>query len=79
MDALKDRVTEYDANVDPEHFANGVVHPVTKETITKYKKLIDDLLLHDKPHLMTSCIFFIKILTSNFEKRLKIMAQQKYV
>ena len=47
MDALKDRVTEYDANVDPEHFANGVVHPVTKETITKYKKLIDDPLLRD--------------------------------
>ena len=27
--------------------ANGVVHPVTKETITKYKKLINDPLLRD--------------------------------
>ena len=26
----------------PEEVANGVVHPVTKETIIKYKKLIDD-------------------------------------
>ena len=47
MDALKDRVKEGETNVDPEHFANGVVHPVTKETITKYKKLIDDPLLRD--------------------------------
>ena len=25
-----------------EEVANGVVYPVTKETITKYKKLIED-------------------------------------
>eukprot|EP00804_Cyclotella_cryptica_P019092 CCRYP_014474-RA/>CCRYP_014474-RA protein AED:0.53 eAED:0.53 QI:0/0/0/0.5/0/0/2/0/121 len=25
-----------------EHVCNGVVHPVTKETITKYKKLAND-------------------------------------
>ena len=30
-----------------EEVANGVVHPVTKETITKYKKLIEDPLLRD--------------------------------
>ena len=47
MNALKDRVKEGEANVNPEHFANGVVHPVTKETITKYKKLIDGPLLCD--------------------------------
>ena len=35
MDALKDRVAESEVNLDPEHVANGVVHPVTKETITK--------------------------------------------
>ena len=28
-----------------EHICNGVVHPVTKETITKYKKLANDPLL----------------------------------
>ena len=28
--------------VDIEQIANGVVHPVTKETITKYNKLITD-------------------------------------
>ena len=30
-----------------EEVASGVVHPVTKETITKYKKLINDPLLRD--------------------------------
>ena len=32
-------------NLEPleiEQIANGVVHPVTKETITKYKKLTAD-------------------------------------
>ena len=45
VDSLKERVKESEANVHPEHMANGVVHPVTKETITKYKKLISDPLL----------------------------------
>ena len=35
MDALKDRVTESETNVDPEHVANGVVHPVSKETTSR--------------------------------------------
>ena len=38
-------------NLDPlaiEQIANGVVHPVTKETITKYKKLIADPILRDE-------------------------------
>ena len=30
-----------------EEVANGVVHQVTKETITKYKKLIEDPLLKE--------------------------------
>ena len=30
----------YDAFFYPEEMANWVVHPVTKETITKYKQLI---------------------------------------
>ena len=30
-----------------EEVANGVVHPVTKETITKYKTLIEDPLLRE--------------------------------
>ena len=34
--------------IDIEEYANGVVHPVTKETITKYKTLIEDPLLKDK-------------------------------
>ena len=47
MDALKDQVAESKVNLDPEHVVNGVVHPVTKETITKYKKLINDPILRD--------------------------------
>ena len=31
-----------------EEVANGVVHPVTKETITKYRKLMNDPLLRDE-------------------------------
>ena len=27
--------------------ANGVVHPITNETITKYQKLVEDPLLKD--------------------------------
>ena len=30
-----------------EEVANGVVHPVTKETITKYQKLVDDPILRE--------------------------------
>ena len=35
-------------HIDIEEYANGGVHPVTKETITKYKTLIKDPLLKDK-------------------------------
>jgi hypothetical protein len=33
--------------VEIQEYCNGVVHPVTKETITHYRKLIKDLLLRD--------------------------------
>ena len=34
-------------NVNIEEVCNGVVHPITKETITKYTKLMDDPALKD--------------------------------
>ena len=34
--------------VNIEQIVNGVIHPVTKETITKYKKLITDTVLRDE-------------------------------
>ena len=34
--------------IDIEEYANGVMHPVTKETITKYRTLIEDPILKDK-------------------------------
>ena len=37
----------YDAHVDLQEYCNGVVHPVTKETITNYKKLANDPLLRE--------------------------------
>ena len=42
---MKRIVKVYDTTLGPEEVANGVVYPVTKETITKYKKLIDDPLM----------------------------------
>ena len=38
---MRRAITINDIPLDPEEIANGVVHPVTKETITKYKQLID--------------------------------------
>ena len=32
----------FDAPLEPEHFCAGVVHPKTKETITKYHKILKD-------------------------------------
>jgi hypothetical protein len=37
----------FSSELSIEHTANGVVHPVTKETITKYEKLANDPLLKD--------------------------------
>ena len=42
---MKQIVKVNDTTLGPEEVANRVVHPVTKETITKYKKLIDDPLM----------------------------------
>ena len=42
---MKRIVKVNDTTLGPEEVANVVVHPVTKETITKYKKLIDDPLM----------------------------------
>jgi len=47
MENLKDRVQEGEPSVHPKHVANGVVDPATKETITKRKKIIADLLLRE--------------------------------
>ena len=42
---MKRIVKVNDTTLGTEEVANGVVHPVTKETINKYKKLIDNPLL----------------------------------
>jgi hypothetical protein len=34
-------------NINIDEVCNGVVHPITKETITKYTKLMDDPALKD--------------------------------
>jgi hypothetical protein len=34
-------------NIKIEEVCNGVVHPITQETITKYTKLMDDPALKD--------------------------------
>ena len=39
---MRQTVEVYDTPFSPEEVANGVVHPVTKKTITKYKQLIAD-------------------------------------
>lgn len=41
MEQLRNIQTRADT-LGLEHFANGVIHPVTKEAITNYKKLIND-------------------------------------
>ena len=35
-------------SIDLEEICNGVVHPITNETITKYQKLINNLILRDE-------------------------------
>jgi hypothetical protein len=47
LDKMKRTIEVNDNPLDPQEMANGVVYSVTKETITKYKKLIDDPLLRD--------------------------------
>ena len=45
LEEIKRTVKVNDIPLGPEEVSNGVVHPFTKETITKYKKLIDDPLM----------------------------------
>ena len=47
MQELQQNIVKSVDPIEMEEVANGVVHPVTKETITKYKKLISDPLLQD--------------------------------
>ena len=42
LEELKQSMIKEVEQTDIEQVANGVVHPITKETITKYKKLIND-------------------------------------
>ncbi len=37
----------YEDNILFDHMANGVVHPITQETITKYEKLTQDPIMQD--------------------------------
>ncbi len=41
MNKLQD-IGEHAEELGFEHVANGVVHPITQETITNYKKLINN-------------------------------------
>ena len=47
MQELQQSMVNNDTPSGLEEVDNGVVHPVTKETITKYKTLINDPLLRD--------------------------------
>ena len=40
-------VTVNDTPLEPEEVANGVVHPVTKKTITRYRQLVDDPIVRE--------------------------------
>ena len=42
IEETRKTIEMYDAPSDREEMANGDVHSVTKETITKYKQLIAD-------------------------------------
>ena len=39
---LNNSAPSFETEIELEHCANGVVHPITKETITKYEKLAND-------------------------------------
>jgi len=46
-DILADIKLTIQPAIDVEEICNGVAHPITKETITKYEKLINDPVLAD--------------------------------
>ena len=47
LEALQQSNLNVGSEVDLDELCNGVVHPITKETITKYQKLIEDPMLRD--------------------------------
>jgi hypothetical protein len=47
LEEMKQTLTVNDHPLKLEEVVNGVVHPETTETITEWKKLIDDPLLRD--------------------------------
>lgn len=47
LEALQQSNLNVGSEVDLDKLCNGVVHPITKETITKYKKLEDPMLRDD--------------------------------
>ena len=46
-EALQQHNLNIGSEVDLEELCNGVVHPITHETITKYQKLIEDPILRE--------------------------------
>ncbi len=44
---LVDSSDQFWHTINIEEVCNGVVHPITKETITKYNKLMNDTMLKD--------------------------------
>jgi hypothetical protein len=44
---LTTSTNRFQHNINIEQVCNGIVHPITKETITKYTKLVDDPALKD--------------------------------
>ena len=44
---LEQQQATYEDNNLLYHMANGVVHPITQETITKYEKLAQDPIMKD--------------------------------
>ena len=47
LEALQQNNLKFAPEIDLEELCNGVVHPITNETVTKYQKLIKDPLLRD--------------------------------
>ena len=39
---INNSAPSFETEIELEHCANGVVHPITKETITKYEILAND-------------------------------------
>ena len=48
LEELHQRNLNYAPGIDLEELCNGVVYPVTNETIPKYRKLVNNPLLRDE-------------------------------